>query len=269
MTENKMPNVAVDIHDKGDRGKIVTVTLDNSGKLNTVTTPLVEQLTEAFTRFHADKDLRLMVLTGAGNHAFIGGVDINELAGMTRPTAEAFITRLHHLCTAIRNVPVPVVARISGYCLGGGLEVAAACDLRVAATDSTFGMPEVNVGIPSVIEAALLPRLIGWGKTAELVYTGRMLSAEEALVCGLVERVVPGDELDRAVADWADAILNAGPRAIRLQKALLREWEAAPLERAIQRGIRYLGKAYETDEPQRLMNRFFAQKRNGVREEVE
>ena len=96
-----------------------------------------------------------MILTGEGNHAFIGGVGIDELAGLTPATAEVFITRLHNLCSAIRDVPVPVIARISGNCLGGGLEVAASCDLRVATADSTFGMPEVNVGIPSVFNLIL------------------------------------------------------------------------------------------------------------------
>jgi len=261
MKGGKMANVAIEIEERKDRGKIVTVTLENAARLNTLTTPIIGELTGAFNRFRSDEDLRLMVLAGAGDRSFIGGVDLNELAGLTPRTAETFINRLHHLCTAIRHTPVPVIARISGYCLGGGLEVAAACDMRAATDKSQFGMPEVNVGIPSVIEAALLPRLIGWGKTSELVYTGRMLSAQEALACGLVEKVVPENELDIAIREWADAILNAGPRAVRLQKSLLREWETAPLERAIEQGIRCFGKAYETEEPRRLAMRFLDRKR--------
>lgn len=260
-----MADVVVEMEEKEGRGRIVTVTLDNAEKLNTLNTPLIERLTASFTRFHGDEDLRLMILTGKGNRAFMGGVDINELAALTPPAAEAFITRLHGLCAAIRDLPVPVIARISGYCLGGGLEVAATCDLRVAAEGSTFGMPEVNVGIPSVIEAALLPRLIGWGKTSELVYTGRHMSALEALQCGLVERVVPQEELDAAVREWEEAVLNAGPRAVRIQKSLLREWEGLPLGRAIERGIRSFGEAYETDEPRRLTARFLEGKKKTTR----
>ena len=256
-----MPDVLVDIEKRDDQGRIVRITLNNAKKLNTLNTPLIEQLSTATKRYQDDEDLRLMILTGSGNRAFIGGVDINELAGLNPATAVAFITRLHNLCSIIRNVPVPVIAKISGYCLGGGLEVAASCDLRVATADSTFGMPEVNVGIPSVIEAALLPRLIGLGKARELVYTGELISAEEALRCGLVERVVPEEELDRAVEDWVEAITNAGPKAIRLQKSLLRHWESLPLDQAIEQGIHFLAKAYESDEPRVLMKRFLKQKR--------
>jgi enoyl-CoA hydratase/carnithine racemase len=256
-----MADVFAKIEKRDDQGKVVKITLDNVKKLNTLNTPLIEQLTTLIKDYQDDEDLRVMILTGEGNRSFIGGVDINELAGLTPATAEVFITRLHNLCTAIRDVPVPVIARISGYCLGGGLEVAASCDLRVATADSTFGMPEVNVGIPSVIEAALLPRLIGLGKTRELVFTGQFVSAEEALRIGLVERVVPEQGLDRAVEDWVEAITNAGPKAIRLQKSLLRHWESLPLGQAIEQGIHYLAKAYESDEPGVLMKRFLNQKR--------
>ena len=129
--------------------------------------------------------------------------------GDTTASAEAFIARLHGACAAIRSLPVPVIARISGYCLGGGLEVAASCDLRVASEDSTFGMPEVNVGIPSVIEAALLPRLVGWGKARELVYTGLSISAAEAVSCGLVERVGQR-EVSAAVVEFLVLRLGVG-----------------------------------------------------------
>jgi enoyl-CoA hydratase len=183
------------------------------------------------------------------------------MAELDETSAGSFISRLHDACAAIRNLPVPVIARINGYCLGAGLEIAASCDLRVAADHSTFGMPEVKVGIPSVIEAALLPRLIGWGKAAELIYTGESISAKEALVCGLVERVTPSDQLDQAVERWTEAILGAGPRGIRLQKALMREWERLPLDQAITRGIASFAAAYETDEPKSMMNEFLARRR--------
>ena len=117
-------------------------------------------------------------------------------------------------------------------------------------------MPEVRVGIPSVIEAAILPRLIGWGKAAALVYTGEIISAAEAVACGLIERAVPASELDAEVDRWTGAILQNGPRAIRLQKSLLREWESLPLDQAIEQGIDVFATAYETDEPRIFMERF-------------
>ena len=252
-------DLTLDDHD--ERGCVARIVVDNQARLNILNSELIRQLTEAINSLVDNERLRVLILTGAGDRAFIGGADINEMAALDKSSARDFIARLHNACAALRQLPVPVIARINGYCLGAGLEIAASCDLRVAADHSTFGMPEVRVGIPSVIEAALLPRLIGFGKTAELIYTGESISASEALSCGLVERVVPRAELDQAVERWTRAILEAGPRAIRLQKPLIREWERLPLDQAIERGIDSFVAAYETDEPRRLMERFLTRRR--------
>ncbi len=161
---------------------------------------------------------------------------------------------------AIRALPVPVIARINGWCLGFGMELAAACDLRVAADTAKFGMPEVRVGIPSGMEAALLPRLVGWGKATELVYTGDIIDAAEAHRIGFLQAMVPVAELDARVERWIDSILRGGPRVMRLQKALLRDWERLPLEDAIQAGIRACVEARSTDEPRRMMAAFINRK---------
>jgi enoyl-CoA hydratase/carnithine racemase len=157
------------------------------------------------------------------------------------------------VCRVCRELPVPVIARINGPCFGAGLELAAACDMRVAADTAVFGMPEVKLGLPSVVEAALLPQLIGWGKTRILVYTGETIDAATALDWGLVEKVVAPRDLDAAVEAWVAAIVESGPRAIRLQKELVRSWESMPLTDAIAEGIRCMGKAYESDEPRRMV----------------
>ena len=159
------------------------------------------------------------MLTGAGDRAFIGGADLNELGAMCADSARLYITRLHRACKAIRDCPVPVIGRINGYCLGAGLEVAASCDFRAAADTAQFGMPEVAMGLPSVIEAALLPGLIGWGRTREMLLTGAMFSAAEALAMGFVQKAVPAAELDAAVEPWLAAICRATPAAVRSQKA--------------------------------------------------
>src|SRR6185503_1106464 len=117
--------------------------------------------------------------------------------------------------------PVPVIGRVNGFCLGAGLEVAASCDFRAAADSAQFGMPEVVMGIPSVIEAALLPGLIGWGKTREMLLTGAMYSAAEALAMGFAQRVTPARELQEAVERWLEQICRATPEAVRSQKALM------------------------------------------------
>src|SRR5439155_1086231 len=126
----------------------------------------------AVKALEVDPELRLVIVTGAGERAFVGGADINELAALDTDSAREFITLVHRCCDGFHRLPVPVIARIDGYALGAGLELAAACDLRVASNRAVFGMPEVRVGIPSVVEAALLPQLIGYGRARRLLLTG-------------------------------------------------------------------------------------------------
>src|SRR5205814_5407868 len=122
--------------------------------------------------------------------AFVGGANIDEMAEFAGPAeARNFILKVHACCKAIRDTPVPVIAAINGWCLGAGLEIAAACDLRLAANTARFGMPEVKLGLPSVVEAALLPALIGWGRTRRILMTGETFDAAAALAWGLVDEV--------------------------------------------------------------------------------
>jgi enoyl-CoA hydratase/carnithine racemase len=192
------------------------------------------------------------VLRGAGERAFVGGADIGEIAALDHTTARSFITLVHRCCDAFRRLPVPVIARIDGWALGAGLERACACDLRVASDRSTFGMPEVRIGIPSVVEAALLPKLIGHGRARRLLLTGETIGAGEALSWGLVDAVVPPGDLDDAVERLVRPILAAGPRAVRLQKALILDWEELPIAAAVARGIDCFVGAFDTDEPARM-----------------
>ena len=256
MPSEEAPQIRCTFETLPARGRVARVTVDNRRKVNTLNSKLIGQLASVCERLQTVDELRCVVLTGAGDRAFIGGADIREMADLDPESARAFISRLHVACASIRAVPVPVIARIQGYCLGAGLEIAASCDLRVASDTATFGMPEVNVGIPSVIEAALLPRLIGAGKARELVYTGRSMTAAEAAQCGLVDRVVRATDLDVAALEWIRAIGAAGPRAIRLQKQLVRMWDTVPLDEAIEHSLQTFADAYQTDEPRRLMRAF-------------
>jgi enoyl-CoA hydratase/carnithine racemase len=156
---------------------------------------------------------------------------------------------------------VPVIARVNGWCLGAGLEIAAACDMRAAADTARFGMPEVLFGLPSGMEACLLPQLIGWGKTRELVFTGRHIDCAEAVASGLVERVAAPGDLDQAVEAWVSDILRAGPKAIRAQKELIRDWERMSIADAVQQGIRAVAAAHGTEETQLLMGAFLERKK--------
>jgi enoyl-CoA hydratase/carnithine racemase len=240
-------------------GRVAHVTVDHDAKLNTLNPALMRDFAARFAALSADGALRAVVLAGAGPRAFIGGADISVMAGLaTEEAAEEFIRLVHGCCRAIRDCPVPVIARIHGWCLGAGLEVAAACDLRIAAEGAKFGMPEVRLGIPSVVEAALLPGLIGWGRTRRLLLLGETIGAAEALEWGLVERVVPEAGLDRAVHEWLERLLEAGPQAIRSQKALIRKWEDSSVSQAIAAGIESFAASWRTEEPARMLGGFLA-----------
>lgn len=254
--------ISVTLMSRPEGGRVAWVTIARESKLNTLAPGLMRHFAESLTYLSVLDDLRAVVLTGAGPKAFVGGADIGAMAGLADGSAaEAFIRLVHGCCAVVRDCPVPVLARINGWTLGAGLELAAACDLRLAAATARFGMPEVRVGIPSVVEAALLPGLIGWGRTKRLLLLGETIDAAEAERWGLVERVVAPDRLDAAVEEWLGHLCAAGPTAIRAQKALIRRWESLNLADAIAAGIPAFAEAWETDEPRRMMQGFLARRR--------
>lgn len=220
------------------RGVVAHVVFDNARRLNVLNPPSLHDLTRAFHDLAREDDLRVVVFSGAGGRAFIGGADINHMAAMRQSEdGRAFITLIHKLCQSIRDCPVPVIGQMEGFTLGAGLEVAAACDLRIAADNAHFGMPEVKVGVPSVVEAALLPRLIGWGRTSRMLLTAENIDAAKAEAWGLVEEVVPVARLAEAVERCVHSIVEGTPLAVRAQKRLMRRWERLPLDEAVQAGI--------------------------------
>jgi enoyl-CoA hydratase len=255
-------SVLVRREQRSEGGHLAHVTIDNIGKLNSLNRELMVEIVSAVAKLDNDPQLRLAILSGAGERAFVGGADIGEIAALDHVTARSFITLVHRCCDAFRRLPVPVIARIDGYALGAGLELACACDLRVASERAIFGMPEVRIGIPSVVEAALLPKLVGHGRARRLLLTGETIGAEEALGWGLVDAVAPPGGLDDAVERLARSILAAGPQAVRLQKSLILDWEELPTAAAIERGIDCFVGAFETDEPARMAGALLSELRS-------
>jgi enoyl-CoA hydratase/carnithine racemase len=218
------------------RDGVAYLFLNRPAKANALDSALLERLGDAVEALTAEEGLRCVVLGGRGS-SFCGGADVAELAALDAATARAFILRVHRACAALRQLPVPVVARLHGAVIGAGLELAAACDLRLAAHGTRFAMPEVRLGIPSVVEAALLPRLLGSGRAAWLVLTGEPIDAERACQWGLVEAICPAAELDAAVARVVASLLKGEREALRTQKALLQLWEEAPLAASVAESV--------------------------------
>ena len=234
-------------------GGVATVSINNQGRLNCLGQAQITAFIDAVSALADDPELRVLIVTGEGDRAFMGGANLLELGELNPPRARDFLVLIHRMCKVLRDLPVPTIARVNGYCLGAGLEVMAACDMHIAGDNAVFGMPEVKIGLPSVVEAALLPQLIGWGRTRLLLYTGDNIDARTALEWGLVEKVVPAAELDAALGKWVHSIVESGPKAIRLQKELIREWEAMPVNEAVEAGIRCIYRAYQSDEPTRMV----------------
>ncbi|HEX4368505.1 MAG TPA: enoyl-CoA hydratase [Rhodopila sp.] len=239
-------------------GGVATISINNAARLNCLGHAQITAFIDAVTALADNADLRVLVVTGEGDRSFMGGANLHELHELNPARARDFLTLIHRMCKVLRDLPVPVIARVNGFCLGAGLEVMAACDMHIASDNAVFGMPEVKIGLPSVVEAALLPQLIGWGRTKLLLYTGDNIDAPTALAWGLVEKVVPAAELDAALGRWVESIVESGPKAIRLQKELIREWEAMPVNDAIEAGIRCMYRAYQSDEGPRMVGEAIA-----------
>ncbi|MEE6175206.1 enoyl-CoA hydratase [Mycobacterium sp. 050134] len=246
----------------GRDGGTVTIELTNSKPLNIIGADAIAELAEAFRNVGQDPDIRAVVLRGTGERAFIGGVDINEMVALDRSTAEVFIRRLAGFCEAIRACPVPVIARLAGWCLGGGLEVAMSCDLRIAESGAKFGMPEVAMGIPSVIHSALMPALIGASHAGWLLMTGETIDAGTAADWGLVHEVVAPDALDRRIAELGAKFTGFGPQVVRQQKRLLNKWFDMTVHAAIEDSVEQFGLAFLTGEPQQHMRAFLTRKKD-------
>ena len=226
--------------DVESEGGVTRIFLNRPEKVNALHSPALDSLLQGLHRIKADPELRVLVLGGRGK-AFCGGADVEELSALNASNAGAFVQKIHAVCDAIRKLPVPVVARLHGAVIGAGLEIAAACDLRIAAEGTRFSMPEVRLGIPSVVEAALLPRLMGSGRAAWLVLTGEAIDARKACEWGLIEQVGGDDAVDRVV----QILLGNDAKALQMQKQLLQLWEEAPLSVSIEKSVALFARSKE------------------------
>lgn len=263
MTKHDEDGEAVQLSysDRGEAGRVASVTFNRPHQRNAIDQAGKELFVDLMTGLRQDRTLRAVVLTGAGDESFLGGTDIGQMANFDFEQAERSAYYMHRVCDVVRTCPVPVIARINGYCFGSGMEVAACADFRVAATHAKFGMPEVRFGVPAGMEAAVLPRLIGWGKAREVMLTGDTFTAQQALEMGYLQKLVPANEIDDAVEAWINSLLKGGARALRLMKRNMMLWEQMSLTDAARAGINTFVDAYETDEPHRMMMAFVNRKR--------
>ena len=211
------------------RGSIEILTITRPKALNALNLEVMDALHEAFTQLSMDEDLRAVVLTGEGK-AFVAGEDIASMQDMHPLNAEAFAAHGQDMGAAMENLPVPIIAAVNGFALGGGCELAMCCDIVLAGERALFGQPEVKLGvIPGFGGTQRLVRRVGMTRAMDLVLTGRMVKADEAVQMGLAARKVEGDVLEAAL-EVAETIAANGPVAIRLAKRALTENADADLQ---------------------------------------
>ncbi|MYA97581.1 MAG: enoyl-CoA hydratase [Nitrospinae bacterium] len=233
-------------------GPLATLTLNRPEKRNAMNSQMTREAKSAIADLAGAGGLRVLIIEGAGD-VFSAGADVVEMGALTEDTARDFISNLHSLIRSVREFPHPVVCKCRGYVLGGALELMLGCDLRVAADNTKFGMPEVRVGVPSVIEAALFAPFCGLGAAQDLLLTGRTFDAHEAHRLGIVQRICPPSRLGETTREAVMELLEASPGALSAQKALFRRWMGAYLEAAVPPSIDAFEASFRTGEPQEGM----------------
>jgi len=210
------------IYQKDKKG-IVTITINRPEVRNALNRVVRQDLRKAIAEIQKDKDVRVVIITGAEDKAFIAGADVSILKSQSPFSIEEFTSTLsQQLYSDIESLPIPVISMINGYCLGGGLELAMCCDIRIAAENAKFGQPEINIGIfPGGGGTQRLPRIVGWGKAKELMYTGDIIDSTEAEKWGLVNEVVALDKLGEKARQIAEKIASKSPLIIKLIKKII------------------------------------------------
>lgn len=248
---------------------MVEVSLSNPRKLNIVNSDTLAELKAALDTLQYDESVRVVVVTASHSEsytpAFCGGADIREMSQLSSPeAAKAFITKIYDVCEAIRSLPAITIARIDGVCLGAGLEIVAACDFRYATDRSKFSMPEVKIGIPSVVHARSLINIMGWQQAKRLMAFAEVWSAAEAEAAGLLDkRYATTASLDEAVQRDIDILASHGRKGMHAQKKLFKAWEESDFHAGLRTSIDAFAESYADggQEPRGFMNAWIEKKR--------
>ena len=243
-------------------GPILTLTLNRPEALNALNAQVLDDLDAALDAVDLNT-VRCLIFTGTGDKAFAAGADIAAMANMTPEEAAAFSRRGNEVFRRIEAFPLPTVAAVNGYALGGGCELAMACDIRLCSENAVFGQPEVTLGItPGFGGTQRLMRLVGMGKAKELIFSARNVKAPKALEIGLVNAVYPPEELLPAAKKLGARIAKNAPIAVRACKAAMNEGIDLPMDEAVDAEIREFSGCFETEDQKRGMAAFLSKQKN-------
>ncbi|QQS34387.1 MAG: enoyl-CoA hydratase/isomerase family protein [Acidobacteriota bacterium] len=243
------------------RGKVAVITINRPDKLNALNSKVHAEGIAALDELRRDDDVVVVVLTGSGQKAFIAGADISEFEGQT-PVTQRSQFQERTLFNSIDIFPKPIIAMVNGFCLGGGNELALACDIRICSDNAKFGQPEINLGIiPGGGGTQRLTRLIGEGRSMEMNLTGDMIDAETALKFGLVNHVYPADQLETETMKMAEKISEKAPIALRLAKEAVKFASRSNLDEGLRREVDLFAICFSTEDKQEGVSAFLEKRK--------
>ena len=242
-------------------GNVGVLTVNRPAALNALNDQVIRELNEALDTIDLDT-VRCLVVTGEGQKAFVAGADIGQMSGLTKAEGEAFGKLGNDVFRKLETLPIPTIAAVCGFALGGGCELAMSCDIRLCSDTAVFGQPEVGLGItPGFGGTQRMARLIGVGRAKELLYTARKVKAPEALAIGLVEGVYPVEQLMEEALKMAARIAGNAPIAVRATKKAVNDGLQVDMDRAIEIEERLFGSCFETEDQKNAMGAFLEKRK--------
>ena len=243
------------------RGRVALVTINRPDKLNALNIKTREELANALDELRADAEIRVVVLTGAGEKAFVAGADINEFAGRTAVQQRA-VMKARNIFVTAEDFPKPLIAMINGFCLGGGFELALSCDIRIASEKARFGQPEINLGIiPGGGGTQRLTRLVGEGKAMQMILTGEMIDAQEASRLGLVNEVHPVADLEAKTMELANKIAEKSPVALAMAKTAVKAAARTTLRAGLDQEIDLFALCFSSEDKEEGVRAFLEKRK--------
>ena len=241
---------------KNIAGHVATLTINRPDKLNALNIATRSRMVEELNDLAANDDVRVVIVTGAGEKSFVAGADIAEFEGRS-PVDQFRVMTDSSMFLAVDEFPKPIIAAINGFCLGGGCELALACDIRIASEKAKLGQPEINLGLlPGGGGTQRLPRLVGMGAALKMLYTGDFIRADEAYRIGLVDEVVPPDQLQARAKELADTIASKSPVALRLIKQAVRTSARTSLDEGLKQEVTLFSLAFASEDKKEGVDAF-------------
>ena len=248
------------------KGAVGIITINREKALNALNSTVLEELDKTLDAVNLE-EIRCLILTGAGQKSFVAGADIGEMSSLTKEEGEAFGKKGNDVFRKLETFPIPVIAAINGFALGGGCEIAMSCDIRICSDNAVFGQPEVGLGItPGFGGTQRLPRLVGAGMAKQMIYTGRNIKAEEAYRIGLVNAVYTQEELMTQAEKMASAIAKNAPIAVRNCKKAINDGLDVDMDQAIVIEEKLFGDCFETEDQKYGMAFFLDKNKEKVKE---